>query len=460
MKPEDLDGPDGAALLDELRTLLLRYVVFPSAEAADAMTLWIAATHAQTAWEHAPRAATVSPEKRCGKSRLMDVAEGTCYDSLVTVNISSAALVRAVSDEDPPTLFIDEADTIFGPKAGDNHEDLRGIINAGYQRGRPYIRYDITRRCNESLPTFSMAMLAGIGDLPDTIMDRAVVIRMRRRAPGENVAPYRTRRDRPALHDLRDRLTIWARKHLDRLRLAEPKMPVEDRAADTWEPLIAMADLAGAHWPKRGRKAALVLVNAEASADAEASLGARLLSDIKDTFESMSNVSFLPSAELASLLLKIGDAPWREFGARGDGLTQRTLATQLKPYGVNSRHNAAKTARGYHRDDFKDPFDRYLTPKSVRASEKPADQGERPDGSQGVGHNKRPPDRRPDTSNVRPETKRPAAPAAQDASTDARTLPDAQVSTDAPQDAWIDGGDNCPKCSYGYESIGHRSHCE
>ncbi len=49
-----------------------------------------------------------------------------------------------------------------------------------------------------------MAMLAAIGDLPDTIMDRAIVIRMRRRGPGEKVAPFRTRRDAPALHEIRD----------------------------------------------------------------------------------------------------------------------------------------------------------------------------------------------------------------------------------------------------------------
>jgi Protein of unknown function (DUF3631) len=50
-----------------------------------------------------------------------------------------------------------------------------------------------------------MALLAAIGELPDTIMDRAVAVRMRRPAPGEHVAPYRTRRDAPPLNHLRDR---------------------------------------------------------------------------------------------------------------------------------------------------------------------------------------------------------------------------------------------------------------
>lgn len=368
MNIEDLNMPvDGAALLNELRAALVKYVVFPTPEAADALTLWVAASHAQDAWEHAPRCAVVSPEKRCGKSRLLDVAEATSKRALVTVNISAAALVRAVSDEDPPTLFIDEADTIFGPKAADNHEDLRGIVNSGHQRGRPYVRYNVASRTNEHLATFAMAMLAGIGDLPDTIMDRAIVIRMCRRAPGERVAPYRTRRDRPALHDLRDRLSAWLTGSLEVLKDSEPSMPVEDRAADTWEPLVAVADLAGGHWPARARTATMVMVEAESSTDVEASLGVRLLGDIRDTFEALPGVGFLPSTELTNRLRKLDDSPWNDIGGR-DGLTARGLAVRLGAYRIRSRHNGAKTARGYHRADFIDTFARYLPSPTVRAS--------------------------------------------------------------------------------------------
>ena len=96
-------------------------------------------------------------------------------------------------------------------KQADTNEDLRGLLNAGHQRNRPMLRWDVTTRTAEQLDTFAMAMLASIGDLPDTIMDRAVVVRMRRRAPGEHVDPYRTRRDAPPLNELRDQLADWAR---------------------------------------------------------------------------------------------------------------------------------------------------------------------------------------------------------------------------------------------------------
>lgn len=126
---------DGAKVLEEVRAGFGRYVVFPSVEALDAAVLWCRATHAQTAWEHAPRLAATSPEKRCGKSRFMDVAAEICNHVLITVNASTAAVVRSITLENPPTLMVDEADTIFGSKkAAENNEDVRGILNAGHQR--------------------------------------------------------------------------------------------------------------------------------------------------------------------------------------------------------------------------------------------------------------------------------------------------------------------------------------
>lgn len=224
----------GSALLDAVRAALTTYVVLPTPEVADAVTLWIAATHAQPAWAHAPRLVIRAPEKRCGKSRLLDIVEGTCHRPLITVDASPAAVYRSITD-DPPTLLVDEADAIFGPKA-DTNEGLRGLLNAGHQRNRPAVRYDTATKQVITIPTFAMAALAGIGNLPDTIEDRAVVVRMRRRTPAEHAAPYRHRRDRPALHALGRRLHGWLRADLAALERAQPTMRAEDRAADTWNP--------------------------------------------------------------------------------------------------------------------------------------------------------------------------------------------------------------------------------
>jgi hypothetical protein len=350
--------PGGAGLLGELHAALTRYVVLPSPQAADAVTLWVAATHAQPAWEHAPRLAVVSPLKRCGKSRLLDVVAETCYRPLITVNATIAAVVRSLG-EDPPTLLVDEADTLWGTKKqADANEDLRGLLNAGHQRNRPMLRWDVTTRTLEQLGTFAMAMLAAIGDLPDTIMDRAVVVRMRRRGPSEHVDPYRTRRDAPPLNQLRDRLTGWARAHLRDLHDAQPSMPLEDRAADTWEPLIAIADLAQGDWPARARAAAATMTAAEAQHEEDTSASVRLLGDLREAF---GDAEALYSTTMLDRLHKLDDAPWADWYGRP--LSTRDLAKLLRPYDVrakNVREQGGEPRKGYTRQDLHEPWTRYL----------------------------------------------------------------------------------------------------
>ena len=345
--------PIGARLLDELHQALTRYVVLPSPEATDAVVLWTAATHAVPAWNCAPRLDVTSPVKRCGKSRLLDIIEATCHDPRMTVNISPAALVRSIGD-DPPTLLLDEADTVFGPKAGDSHEDLRGILNAGHSRNRPYIRWDMLARKPENCPTFAMAALAGIGSLPDTITDRAIVVPMRRRAPGEYVGRYRERRDGEPLRLLGERLGSWIRAHIDELHKAEPDMPVEDRAADTWEPLIAVADVAGADWPARARRSALALT---AEDDSDTTLGARLLADLRDVF---GDRDAMHGETILAKLHDIPEAPWGDYFGRP--MNARDMAKLLKPYGVSSTDVKVDgvNKKGYRREHLHDPWTRYL----------------------------------------------------------------------------------------------------
>ena len=141
-----------------------------------------------------------------------------------------------------------------------------------------------------------------------------------------------------------------------------PDLPVEDRAADNWEPLVALADVAGGDWPARARKAAVLLCAEDADADTEASLGLRLLADIRDIFADLT-VLFLPSADLTVSLRKLPEAPWQ-----GIDLSMHKLAFLLKPYSVRPRQNDARTARGYHAADFADPFRRYLTAQTVQLS--------------------------------------------------------------------------------------------
>ncbi|MEU2424711.1 DUF3631 domain-containing protein [Streptomyces sp. NPDC007851] len=356
----DAESTAGSKLLDELRAQIAQFVIPPSSETLDAITLWVAATHLQPAWQHAPRLAVVGPAKRCGKSRLLDVLTETVHEPMLTINTTPAAIFRSINEEEPSTLLVDEADTIFGPKVAEKNEETRGLLNAGHQRGRYVTRVVGNDHTPHKFATFAMAAIAGIGDLPDTVMDRSVVVRMRRRAEGEKVKPFRSRRDIPALHELRERIHVWARPLLEEAAELEPAMPVEDRAADTWEPLVILADLAGGHWPRLARVACARMVAAEVSAEEDHPSGARILADIRRVFFAQREVDSLSTEELLHHLRQDPEAPWAERGR--DGLTARELGRMLRDFDIrpgNVRMADRTQRKGYMRNKFLDAWRRY-----------------------------------------------------------------------------------------------------
>ncbi|HET9256859.1 MAG TPA: DUF3631 domain-containing protein [Pseudonocardiaceae bacterium] len=249
----------GAGLLDEVAAFLARFVAFPSPAALTAAVLWVAHAHAIDAAESTPRIAFLSPEPGSGKTRALEVCELLVPHPMHAVNATPAALFRAVKDlASRPTILFDEIDTVFGPKAKEN-EEIRGLFNAGHRRGAVAYRCvgEGTRQKVEPFPAYAAVALAGLGDLPDTLMSRAVVIRMRRRAPGEHVEPFRHRIHAAEGHELREALAEWTASVATELETAWPAMPpgITDRPADVWEPLLAIADAAGGSWPDRARRA-------------------------------------------------------------------------------------------------------------------------------------------------------------------------------------------------------------
>lgn len=351
----------GAQLLDELRELITSYVVLPNPETADAIALWAAATHCLPALEYATRLVIKSPEKQCGKTRLVEVLTGLCYSPLVSSNSSTAALYRSpeLANEHPPTVFLDEMDAKFGTRIkAEQNEDLRAFVNAGFERNSP-VRRVVGQRMDKAadFPSFAMVALAGIGSLPDTIESRSVIVTMRRRRPGlETVRPYKIRRDKPILNEMRERLADWSDSVLPELMDAEPDMPLEDRAGDVWEPLIAVADAAGGQWPARARAAALALT--ELARISTETVGVRLLRDIR-TIVAASETDFIGTRHLLTALRDITESPWAE-----ENYTERKLADALKDYGISPSHNRTRSLRGYWLRDFEDAFARYLPPAS------------------------------------------------------------------------------------------------
>jgi hypothetical protein len=158
---------DGARLLDDLRSFLCRFVAFAEPEQADAVTLWIAHSHAIDAFDCTPRLSIQSAEKRSGKTRLMDLCGLLVRNAVSTASITSASLFRLVG-AGPVTLLVDEIDAVFSAR-GTGAEDLRGLLNAGYLRGGSVTRAARRGGGVEHFSVYCPVALAGIGQLPDTV---------------------------------------------------------------------------------------------------------------------------------------------------------------------------------------------------------------------------------------------------------------------------------------------------
>ncbi|WP_370499768.1 DUF3631 domain-containing protein [Mycolicibacterium sp. jd] len=361
---EEATEEHGAAALQALATFLARFVAYPSNHALVAHVLWIVHCWFMDAWESTPRIAFLSPEPGSGKSRALEVTEPLVPRPVHAVNTTPAYLFRKVSDEaGRPTILYDEIDTVFGPKAKDN-EDIRGMLNAGHRKGATAGRCVIRGKNveTEELPAYCAVALAGLDDLPDTIMTRAVVVRMRRRAPDEHIEPWRLRVNGGEAEKLRNWLAAWAVSVADRLTGDFwPDIPAEvtDRDADVWEALLAVADLAGGDWPERARVAAVALV--AASKQRAPSVGVLLLRDIR-TVLSKANGDGMATEHLLAELNEMDESPWSTI-RRGEPMDSRGLSQRLNKYGISSKqHVGDRGVRGYTRAQFEDAWKRYLPP--------------------------------------------------------------------------------------------------
>jgi hypothetical protein len=207
-------------LLERVYNFVGRFVAYPSEDTHVAHTLWIAHTHCMAAWESSPRLAALSPEPASGKTRLLEVTALLVPNPVEAINITPAYLFRRVGNNEDglPTILHDEIDTVFGPKAKEN-EDIRGLLNAGHRRGAKVGRCVVKGKTfeTEDPEAFCAVALAGLGWLPDTLLSRSVIIRMRRRHAGERVEPYRHRLHSHEGHKLPDALAAWADGAVDKL---------------------------------------------------------------------------------------------------------------------------------------------------------------------------------------------------------------------------------------------------
>lgn len=366
-----------AWLLDSVERLLRRYVVFPSEHEAVAMALYVLHTWALDAATATPYVLVVSPEKRSGKTRLLEVLEQVVRKPLRTSSISEAGLFQAV-EKWRPTLLIDEIDRLFGMRS-ERSEAVTGVINAGNRRGAYVIRGSQDGEPVQ-FGTFCPKVMAGINHnrVPDTVTDRAIVVAMKRRKEGEaHVHDFFPAELAETLDELRDRLDDWAAENLDALAAWRRRARIhalDDRRQEAWDPLLAIADLAQTNWPQRAEGAARHLA-AVGAAVADEEHGHVALVALRGVFTDEG--SPLSSKDICGALNNNELLPFGAYGKHEAGITPSTLAKLLRPYGIKPRsvREAGKsgTAKGYHAEQFTEAWSRYVDTEHARATDPAAE---------------------------------------------------------------------------------------
>ncbi|WP_310773598.1 DUF3631 domain-containing protein [Mycobacterium sp. Z3061] len=372
----------GADVLDQIDTFIAPFLALPDEHARHIAVLWCAHCWLLDCWEHTPRLLFTSPEAGCGKTRALTLIGLFVPRAVHVADLTPAALYHSIDQAmelkgGRPTVLFDEFDTVFGSAETGRirNEEMRRQINAGHDRNET-----VARKMGKSVKEFRLytpMALAGkmsTDDVPATIRTRSVTIQMQRRRPQDKVERWNRRKHAAAAEAIRWGLQCWAELvHGYAQYYVGPDRPVlpegiEDRDADVWEPLLAVAELAGGHWPERARVAAVAAVAADGVKTAP-SPGIELLADIKTVFDRLATEVIFTTALLAEL--SGTDPRWRRL----DG---KRLARVLHDYGINQTNKdqriGAKVTKGYRREYFEDAWTRYL-PCAATSATSATDEG-------------------------------------------------------------------------------------
>lgn len=334
------------------------YLDLPDAE-CDAIALWILAAHVFDVFRGPfPRLLVTSPTKRCGKTRLLGILERLVPRPVPTANLSAASFYRLV-DATGCTLLCDEMDQSMFAVGG----ELVGLVNAGFQPGQGAIRCTGDDHEPRAFNVYAPMVLAGIRShrIPDTIRDRSIIVSMSRKPSSVKVRSFRERDVAATFEPLKRKAIRWAHDNRAVLEGLDPEIPNvgNDRAADCWEVMLAVADLAPWRWAEKARAAMRALSDIED----DPTLDDELLGDLRTILDglSLTDEDNVFGETLLHELLCLEARPWAECNKGGE-ITPHWLAERLRCFGLRSRsvRVGATTKKGYRVSELRGVFATYL----------------------------------------------------------------------------------------------------
>ncbi len=351
-------APPMPDVIGSAEQFIRRFAVLPDSGYLPLAT-WAVATYVSDVFDAFPYIALVSPAKRCGKTRVLELLELLCFKAWRGTSPTSAALYRMMADS--PTLLLDEVEALRGKQVSEVSQAILAVLNAGHRKGATVPRCDGPKNEVKHFAVFGPKAFAAIGALPDTLADRSICIRMQRKTAAQTVERFLCSKGQSQAEPIRVLQTDWAESSRDTVRDAYEGMNdlgfLADRDADLWMPLFAVCAVAAPERVAELKRCAQTLTGAKAADDVEDSLPLKLLADLRDVWPAGS--AQMLTASLLEALKVISESPWAEPGRE---LTARKLARMLRPFGAESRQVrvATLTGKGYLRADFEQAFSSYL----------------------------------------------------------------------------------------------------
>lgn len=344
-------------ILQEISMTFKRFAILPD-HADTALPLWVMFTWCVDYVGISPILAISSPEKQCGKTTVLSVLNNLVRKPIAASNVSPAALFRTI-ELWSPTLLIDEADTFIRES-----EEMRGIINSGHTRPTAYVLRTVgDDHTPKTFSTWGAKAIALIGNLPDTLHDRSIVIPLRRKLAHERIERLRHLEDHSIFNNLRCKLLRFSNDHAETIKNSRPCFPksisISDRALDNWEPLLTIAELAGDSWIQKVHQAAQSLSTRN---DEVSPIGTELLKDIQGIFEEKYLMK-IHTVDLINYLCEDEESPWSTYNFRSQDkkITPRQLGKLLAAYQIRSKNIeiGGTQRKGFEESCFEESWSRY-----------------------------------------------------------------------------------------------------
>jgi hypothetical protein len=245
-----IDGRTADSPLTVVQTILREYIYFEDARVYTLLSVWILGTYVYSMFSHYGYLFLYSPTPRCGKTRVEELTSHLAFEATNPLNAPTPPTMRETAVSGGTAIF----DTLERWKEKDSFGAAMELLDAGFRNGGVVTKMlqdkggDWRR---ELYPVYAPYMFAAINreSLTDTARDRSFEIEMVRKSTRTKTRAYDDGCE-TACAPIRDHLYLAALTHAmqidavyrsSELQRRMDALGLNDRAADIWKPLLAIA---------------------------------------------------------------------------------------------------------------------------------------------------------------------------------------------------------------------------